>query len=86
MGNVGYVFVNFVTADWADRCRSDLEGYVFKQYQRKKREKKATVSVAHLQGLQANVQHYAKAQVTGRARSKGCGPVIMTNLSCALPM
>merc|ERR1719343_462750 len=80
MGNVGYAFVNFVCPEFATRCYRELDGYTFRRHQRKSREKVATVSVAHLQGLQANLQHYEKAAVTGRARSKRCGPVVLTML------
>jgi len=80
MGNVGYSFINFTTASWAERLRRELEGYTFRKHQKKTVQKVATVSVAHLQGLQANLQHYEKSALAARARSKGCGPVIMPSL------
>jgi len=80
MGNVGYTFINFITPEWAERCRLELEGYLFSKHQKKTGKKVATVSVAHLQGLQANLRHYEKSAVAVRARSKGCGPVVMASL------
>jgi len=81
MGNVGYFFINFITPEWATRCRMELDGYVFTRHQKKTAKKVATVSIAHLQGLQANIRHYEKSAVAARARTKGCGPVIMPSLS-----
>jgi len=86
MGNVGYAFVNFIDAAWAARCQKELEGYLFMKHQKKMTKKHATVSVAHLQGLQANLRHYEKSAVAGRARSKGCGPVVLAVLSSVVPM
>jgi len=85
MGNVGYAFVNFVSPEWAERCQQTLTGYAFRRHQQKMRRKIATVSVAHLQGLQANIRHYENAAVNGRNRSKRCGPVIMTSIASAAP-
>merc|ERR1712241_309467 len=86
MGNVGYAFVNFVDAATAVRCRRDLDGFVFKKHQKKNCKKVATVSVAHLQGLQANLRHYERSAVAARARSRGCGPIVMAGLSNAVPL
>jgi len=81
MGNVGYVFINFVSAEWAARCRQEFEGFIFSKHQKKTAKKVATVSVAHLQGLGANMRHYEKSAVAVRARAKGCGPLVMASLS-----
>jgi len=81
MGNAGYVFINFVSAEWAARCRWEFEGFVFSKHQKKAAKKVATVSVAHLQGLEANTRHYEKCRVAVRARAKGCGPLVMAGLS-----
>jgi len=81
MGNVGYTFINFLTPEWAARCQKELDGYIFKRHQKKTAKKVTTVSVAHLQGLAANLKHYEKSAVAVRARTKGCGPVIMPSLS-----
>lgn len=75
MALIGYAFINFNNAEWADRCRLDLEGYVFKKHQKKTSPKAAIVSVAHLQGLRANAQHYGKS--AKKLRSKGYGPLIL---------
>jgi len=80
MGNVGYVFINFVSAEWAARCRQEFEGFIFSKHQ-KTAKKVATVSVAHLQGLGANMKHYEKSAVAVRARARGCGPMVMASLS-----
>merc|ERR1711963_598572 len=81
MGNLGYVFINFVDAEWAARCRQKFEGFIFSKHQKKTAKKVATVSVAHLQGLGANMKHYEKSAVAVRARAKGCGPMVMASLS-----
>jgi len=77
--NVGYAFVNFVDAAWAARCRSMLDGYTFERHLKSPTAKRraATVSVAHLQGFEANMNHYEKAAVSKKARAKRSGPVVM---------
>jgi len=60
--NVGYAFVNFTNAQWAARCMETLENYSFKK-QRKARGKIASISIAHIQGLEANVKHYENTVV-----------------------
>jgi len=84
MGNVGYAFVNFRDGAWAERCLRELAGFTFKKHQQKTRTKVAAVSVAHLQGLEANLRHYDNAAVNGRSRSKKCSPVIMTSIASAI--
>jgi hypothetical protein len=75
--NVGYAFVNFVEPSWAQMCMRAFENYTFKKY-RKARGKIATVSVAHLQGLEANLRHYENSAVNGMPRIKmQRGPVII---------
>lgn len=83
MCNVGYAFVNFVDHCWAERCMEAFDNYCFKKH-RKARGKIATVSVAHIQGLQANVRHYQHAASNGIMRSKQRGPVIMASTSSTL--
>mmetsp|Transcript_13262 Transcript_13262/g.38140 ORF Transcript_13262/g.38140 Transcript_13262/m.38140 type:complete len:290 (+) Transcript_13262:85-954(+) len=85
MGNVGYAFVNFVNHEWAERCKQQVDGYIFKKHQQKGRRKVATVSVAHLQGLQANIRHYEKSAVNSRSRSQRCGPMILSTPAAAPP-
>jgi len=77
MGNKGYAFVNFVSAEWASRCQQEIDGYCFLKHQQKKCKKVAKVSVAHLQGLEANIAHYQHAAVTTRSRR---GPLIMAKV------
>eukprot|EP00811_Abedinium_folium_P037105 NODE_9751_length_1401_cov_17.595761.p1 GENE.NODE_9751_length_1401_cov_17.595761~~NODE_9751_length_1401_cov_17.595761.p1 ORF type:complete len:352 (+),score=20.98 NODE_9751_length_1401_cov_17.595761:98-1057(+) len=78
MANVGYAFVNFVNADRAQCCSEALNNYRFCRYQ-KTPGKVARVSVAHIQGLEANLAHYEKAAVnTARVRKRR--PVLMANL------
>lgn len=74
--NVGYAFVNFVDSSWARRCVETFDNYQFKKY-RKVRGKIATVSVAHIQGLEANLRHYENSAVNANARARGRAPVVL---------
>lgn len=60
--NVGYAFVNFVSAAAARRCREAMAGYTFRCYPHGS-GKVTQVSVAHLQGLDANLEYYSKTAV-----------------------
>jgi hypothetical protein len=82
MGNVGYAFVNFVDHHWATKCQEIVNGYEFARLQ-KAELKKSTVTVAHLQGFEANVAHYQKSVVARRAKTRRYGPVIMKPASPA---
>jgi len=74
--NVGYAFVNFVDPCHAQRSMEVFKDYVFLKY-RKAKGKIAAVSVAHLQGLEANLRHYENSAVNGAPRIKQQrGPVI----------
>lgn len=84
MGNVGYAFVNFLSPAWAAQCQRLLGGYAFRNHQQRSRKKVATVSVAHLQGLEANIRHYENTAVNVRAHLKQCGPVIMSCIANSL--
>lgn len=53
--SVGYAFVNFLSPSWAACCITVLQGYSFKKH---RKNKGASVSAAHLQGLEANLAHY----------------------------
>jgi len=82
MSNVGYAFVNFLEEASAKKCMAAFEGYRFKRH-RKSSGKIGTVSVAHLQGLEANVRHYERSAVnTAKLRQRR--PVIMANISSSL--
>lgn len=70
--NVGYAFVNFLDAPWADRCMDRLSGHTFRNSQRV-----ASVSVAHVQGLAANMAHYEKAVVNKQTDRR---PIVFANL------
>lgn len=59
--NVGYAFVNFNDEKTADDCMNNMSGYFFKG-QPYNRRRAAIVSVAHLQGLEANLEHYSRTQ------------------------
>jgi len=78
LANVGYAFVNFIDATWARQCQEVIDGYAFEKYQKASKTKMATVSVAHLQGLEANIRHYENSKVSRKARSKRSGPVVIT--------
>lgn len=82
MSNVGYAFVNFTTSDWAQRCMAAFQNYRFKRH-RKISSKIAAVSVAHIQGLEANLAHYENAAVN-TAKLKQRRPVVMANISLSL--
>jgi hypothetical protein len=59
--NMGYAFVNCVDQSWAHHFLQTLDGYRFARHQRKfaKLPMNATGSWAHIQGLEANIQHHA---------------------------
>lgn len=78
--NVGYAFVNFLDASWAERGMDVFKNYRFKRYH--KSGKIGTVSVAHIQGLENNLKHYESTSVKN-ARS-GHRPMVMPNIQRAL--
>jgi RNA recognition motif-containing protein len=82
MSNVGYAFVNFVDPQAAAKCMESFHGYHFKRH-RKVSGKIAAVSIAHLQGLEANLAHYKNAAVN-TAKMKQRRPLVMANISNAL--
>jgi len=82
MSNVGYAFVNFVLPQWAEKCMQSFQGYHFKKH-RKVSGKIAAVSVAHIQGLEANLAHYKNAAVN-TAKMKQRRPLVMANISSCL--
>lgn len=78
MSNVGYAFVNFTEPAWAEKCMNVLQNHRFKRHRQV--GKVAAVSIAHIQGLEANLKHYEKSAVnTSRLRQRR--PVIMANMS-----
>jgi len=82
MMNVGYAFVNFVGHEWAEKCMQMFKNYRFKRH-RKISGKIAAVSVAHIQGLVANLAHYENAAVN-TAKLKQRRPVVLANISRSL--
>lgn len=82
MSNVGYAFVNFVQPDHAEKCIQAFQGYKFKKH-RKVSGKIAAVSIAHIQGLEANLAHYKNAAVN-TAKMKQRRPLVMANISQSL--
>ncbi|CAJ1404500.1 unnamed protein product [Effrenium voratum] len=75
--NVGYAFVNFLEPKDGERCMEVFHNYIFQRY-RKARGKIAAVSIAHLQGLEANLRHYQNSAVNMAPRIKQQrGPLII---------
>eukprot|EP00927_Polykrikos_kofoidii_P002284 TRINITY_DN1087_c0_g1_i1.p1 TRINITY_DN1087_c0_g1~~TRINITY_DN1087_c0_g1_i1.p1 ORF type:complete len:619 (+),score=85.40 TRINITY_DN1087_c0_g1_i1:56-1858(+) len=62
LANVGYAFVNFIDAASARRCMRVFQNHRFKKFCNVS-SKLAAVSVAHIQGLDANLAHYEKATI-----------------------
>jgi len=77
--NVGYAFVNFVEASWAQKCLQSFGTFRFLRHQRSS-NKLASVSVAHLQGLEKNLQHYENAAVN-HSKEKRRRPVVVANIA-----
>jgi len=75
LSNVGYAFVNFVCASWAERCTAVFQDHSFPGSSRVTR-----VSPAHVQGLEANMAHFASSAVTSQ-RLQQRRPVVMASLS-----
>lgn len=61
---VGYAFVNFTSSAAARQCLERCQGHRFAQYGK---NKEAAVSVAHLQGLAANLAHFERLQSTKKS-------------------
>jgi hypothetical protein len=76
--NVGYAFVNFLSSTWADKCMRSFQNYRFKRYHRSP-YKLASVSVAHIQGLERNLQHYENSAVNASKQTLQ-RPVVMANI------
>jgi hypothetical protein len=81
--NVGYAFVNFIDPYWASKCMQSFENYRFTRYSRHGSKKVATVSVAHLQGLAKNLEHYEKSAVNA-SRHVHRRPMVMPNISTVI--
>jgi hypothetical protein len=80
MSNMGYAFVNFSHPVHAARCMKVLPNHHFQRQQ--KMGKGVSVCPAHMQGLEANLQHYEKSAVnTSRLRQRR--PVVMNVMNSA---
>jgi len=76
---VGYAFVNFIDTAVAAKFTKSFDGYRFSRQQRSSK-KLAKISVAHLQGLEKNLQHYKNAAVN--APNDECRrPVIIASIA-----
>lgn len=82
MSNVGYAFVNFADSADAERCMKALDKYRFKQHRRTS-SKVASVSIAHIQGLEANLAHYEKCAVNS-PKMKQFRPVVLPVIAKSL--
>lgn len=82
MSNVGYAFVNFIDPAWAEKCFNLFQSYRFQRH-RKISGKIAAISVAHIQGLEANLAHYENAAVN-TAKLKQRRPVVFANIAQSL--
>jgi hypothetical protein len=77
LSSVGYAFINFVCPFSAERCTQVFNGYSFRPLNNSK-TKVASTSVAHLQGLDANLAHYEKSAISS-VKSKQRRPWVMTS-------
>jgi len=78
--NVGYAFVNFIDPDWAQKCKVTLDVFQFQRRRKRPSNKTAIVSVAYLQGLETNLQHYENAAVN-MSRDRRRKPVVLPKMS-----
>eukprot|EP00931_Biecheleriopsis_adriatica_P062432 TRINITY_DN37616_c0_g1_i2.p1 TRINITY_DN37616_c0_g1~~TRINITY_DN37616_c0_g1_i2.p1 ORF type:complete len:387 (+),score=80.55 TRINITY_DN37616_c0_g1_i2:87-1247(+) len=65
--NVGYAFVNFTSPSDAQRCIEVMDGHMFRKYEETHHQRHALVSIAHLQGLEANLAHFRDKAVFSHA-------------------
>jgi hypothetical protein len=77
--NVGYAFVNFTDHYAATKFLESFKDYRFKRHRRKSK-RLAAVSVAHMQGLENNLQYY-KNTLVNTSKVKGRRPVVMPNIA-----
>ncbi|CAE7342964.1 ML3 [Symbiodinium sp. CCMP2592] len=73
--NVAYAFLNFISPKEAENFRNEFHG---RQFHRVRSRKVAAVSNAHLQGLQANLQHF-EHRVVLLSRNDQYRPVVFRN-------
>jgi len=77
--NVGYAFVNFLEEDYAVKAMQVFTGYRFSKYQNISR-KIASVSIAHIQGFEANLKHYNQSAVNDLKVTEN-RPLVMATIS-----
>lgn len=77
--NVGYAFVNFSSPSVAMRCAKEMTSYTFKRYDHGS-GKVAQISIAHIQGLQRNLDYYSNTAVQC-ARIQTYRPLVLTSKS-----
>jgi hypothetical protein len=77
--NVGYAFVNFVDPRVASAFMQAFAGHCFAQLHGSS-NKRARISVAHLQGLEKNLAHYAQTAVSV-SKQQQRRPVVLANMS-----
>jgi len=75
--NVGYAFVNFIHPSYAQTCMRLFQGHRFRRP--RAAGKIASVSVAHIQGLEKNMQHYENSAVNSAKATRR--PMIIANLA-----
>jgi hypothetical protein len=78
LSNVGYAFVNFVEPRWAKKCMETFQNYRFNRWRRGP-SRVASVSIAHLQGLEKNLQHYENSAVNVSKQTQR-RPLVMTSI------
>jgi len=76
ISNVGYAFVNFLKSTDACRCARLLQCH--RMQRQVKIGKEVAVSVAQIQGLEANIRHYEKS-TRGKSRLRQRRPVLLPN-------
>jgi len=82
--NVGYAFVNFCEPRFAEKCMMSFTNYPFSRQQPlRSTPKLASVSVAHLQGLEKNLEHYENAAVN-LTKEKRRRPVVVANIASTM--
>eukprot|EP00931_Biecheleriopsis_adriatica_P092187 TRINITY_DN66004_c0_g1_i1.p1 TRINITY_DN66004_c0_g1~~TRINITY_DN66004_c0_g1_i1.p1 ORF type:complete len:389 (+),score=86.75 TRINITY_DN66004_c0_g1_i1:35-1201(+) len=73
--NVGYAFINFISAEEAERFWKEFDGHDFGRFRSRK---VAAVCKAHLQGLDANIRHFQHRAIT-MARNDQYRPAVIRN-------
>lgn len=78
MSNAGYAFVNFVNTETASAAMKAFESHHFSQ--QKKGKRCVAASIAHIQGLEANMKHYERSSASN-ARLRQRRPLVITPAS-----